>query len=153
MTKEITIAPENLEVANSYLALGEMTKVSQELGIDTNKVSEILNKAEVKRYIDSVFLDSGYRNRRKFFDLLDEIIEGKLEEARESEMFTKMDLMDVLEKVHKMKMAELNLEIKREQKNFSSYTQINTQLIGEGSEFGSGNYGSLMKRLLESTSE
>ena len=65
MTKEITtrISPESIEIANAYLETGDITAVSAVLNVPRDVVSEYLNKREVKKYIDSVYLDTGYRNR------------------------------------------------------------------------------------------
>ena len=62
MAKEITtISPEGLEVANSYLTLGNIRGVCEQLQVDEKKVVDTLNKREVKKYIDTVYLDTGYR--------------------------------------------------------------------------------------------
>ena len=58
MAKELTtISPEGLEVANSYLTFGNIRAVVEQLGVAENKVVELLNKREVKKYIDTVYLD------------------------------------------------------------------------------------------------
>ena len=60
MAKEITtISPEGLEVANSYLTLGNIRGVCEQLQVEEKKVVDILNKREVKKYIDTVYLDTG----------------------------------------------------------------------------------------------
>ena len=60
MAKELTtISPEGLEVANSYLQFGNIRGVCDHLQVAENKVVEILNKREVKKYIDTVYLDIG----------------------------------------------------------------------------------------------
>ena len=57
MAKELTtISPEGLEVANSYLQFGNIRGVCDHLQVAENKVVEILNKREVKKYIDTVYL-------------------------------------------------------------------------------------------------
>jgi hypothetical protein len=85
MKNEIAIkmSPEGLEVANTYLQLGSITDVCDRLSLDENTVSEYLNKREIKQYIDQVYLDTGYRNRFKLADTLDNIIDEKLNEAEE----------------------------------------------------------------------
>ena len=53
MAKELTtISPEGLEVANSYLQFGNIRGVCDHLQVAENKVVDILNKREVKKYID-----------------------------------------------------------------------------------------------------
>ena len=67
MNKEIAtkMSPEGLEIANTYLEQGTIPAVCAKLGVTENEVSEVLNKREIKQYIDTVFLDTGYRNRFK----------------------------------------------------------------------------------------
>ena len=75
MAKELTtISPEGMEIANSYLQFGNIRAVSDELRVSEEKVAELLNKREVKKYIDTVYLDLGYRNRNNIGRLLDEMI-------------------------------------------------------------------------------
>ena len=75
MAKEVTtISPEGLEIANSYLQFGNIRAVSDHLRIPEDKIATLLNKREVKKYIDTVFLDQGYRNKNTIGTLLDEMI-------------------------------------------------------------------------------
>ena len=70
MGKELTtISPEGLEVANCYLQFGNIRAVVESLGVAENKVVELLNKREVKKYIDTVYLDMGYRNKNNIASL------------------------------------------------------------------------------------
>jgi len=150
MSKELTvISPEGLEIANSYLMYGNIKAVAQDLSIPENKVAEYLNKREVKSYIDTVYLDTGYRNRNNIASLLDDIIATKLQEAEESGMYTKKDLVDLLTLAHKMRMDEIKA-VQQETTNIK--TQTNVQ-INEGLPFGSGNYGKLMEQLLQGSIE
>ena len=88
MSKELTtrISPESIEIANAYLEKGDISSVSEDLDVPKDIVVDYLNKREVKKYIDSVYLDSGYRNRSKLASVLDDLIDRKLEEAEETEM-------------------------------------------------------------------
>ena len=79
-----------------YLEVGNVPAVCARLKMDTAKVSEILNKREIKAYIDQVYLDTGYRNRFKLANSLDDLIERKLEEAEESQIYTNKDLADFI---------------------------------------------------------
>lgn len=139
----LAITPEGLEIANKYLEKSSISETAADLCIDETTVSEWLNKVEVKRYIDSIYLDLGYRNRFKLGNLLDTIIESKLEEAEESEMYSDKDLVDILHLAHKMRMDE----IKAQQTSIANQTNI--QINSENSNiFGSGNYGALMQKLI-----
>ncbi len=150
MAKELTtISPEGLEVANSYLTFGNIRAVVEQLGVQENKVVELLNKREVKKYIDTVYLDMGYRNKNNIASLLDEMIESKLEEAKESGVYSNKDLADLLQMAHKMRMDEIKAQAdlqKAEATNVKSQTNVQ---INEGLPFGQGNYGKLMDKLLK----
>ena len=112
MTTEIStrISPEGLEIANAYLELGNIPAVSLRLKVDEGKISEYLLKREVKQYVDQVYLDTGYRNRTKLAETLDLLIEKKLEEAEESEVYTNKDVADLLAMSHKIRMDELKAQ-------------------------------------------
>ena len=111
-------------------------------------VAEVLNKREVKKYIDTVYLDMGYRNRNNIGSLLDEMIASKLEEAQESGVYSSKDLADLLMMAHKMRMDEIKAQaelIKAEGTNIKNQTNVQ---INEAVPFGQGNYGKLMEKLL-----
>mgnify|MGYP001077132859 FL=1 len=150
MGKEITtISPEGLEVANSYLQFGNIRGVVEQLGVQENKVVEILNKREVKKYIDTVYLDIGYRNKNNIASLLDEMIANKLEEAQVSGVYSGKDLADLLQMAHKMRMDEIKAQTELEK---AQGTQVKNQTnvqINEGLPFGQGNYGKLMEKLIK----
>jgi len=150
MSKEIsTISPEGLEIANCYLQFGNIKAVTEYMGVSEDKVVELINKREVKRYIDTVYLDLGYRNKNNIGSLLDEMIQSKLEEAQETGVYSSKDLADLLQMAHKMRMDEIKAQaelIKAE--NTSVKNQTNVQ-INESLPFGQGNYGKLMEKLLK----
>ena len=61
MAKELTtISPEGLDIANCYLQYGNIRAVSEYLQVPESNIAEILNKREVKKYIDTIYLDMGY---------------------------------------------------------------------------------------------
>jgi len=150
MAKELTtISPEGLEVANSYLQFGNINGVVQSLGVSENQVVELLNKREVKKYIDTVYLDMGYRNKNNIANLLDEMIESKLDEAKETGVYSSKDLADLLQMAHKMRMDEIKAQADLEKAQATNVkSQTNVQ-INEGVPFGQGNYGKLMEKLLK----
>ena len=150
MAKELTtISPEGLEVANSYLTFGNIRAVVEQLGVAENKVVELLNKREVKKYIDTEYLDMGYRNKNNIASLLDEMIGSKLEEAKESGVYSNKDLADLLQMAHKMRMDEIKAQAELQKAEATSVkSQTNIQ-VNEGVPFGQGNYGKLMEKLLK----
>jgi molybdenum cofactor biosynthesis enzyme len=150
MSKEIsTISPEGLEIANCYLQFGNIKAVTEYMGVSEDKVVELLNKREVKRYIDTVYLDLGYRNKNNIGSLLDEMIQSKLEEAQETGVYSSKDLADLLQMAHKMRMDEIKAQAElMKAENAQVKNQTNVQ-INEALPFGQGNYGKLMEKLLK----
>ena len=139
MTTSLTApAPEWLEIANSYLTTQSIDRTAAELGVGLHLVSEVLARKDVRTYLNEIYMDTGYRNRNKLGELLDKIIESKLEEAAETGMYSSKDLLDIIALVHKMRMDEAKLGAPENQTN----VQINTAI--------GGNYGKLMEKLLES---
>jgi len=145
------MSPEGLEIANSYLQHGSIPAAANALAITEDTVSEALNKREIKQYIDTVYLDTGYRNRFKLSETLDLLIEKKLEEADETEIYTNKDMADLLALAHKMRMEEMKAQTELEKaKAGTMKTQVNIQ-DNSGVPFGQGNYGQLLKKLLKET--
>ena len=151
MSKEIAtkMSPEGLEIANSYLEHGSIPAVASKLRVSQHEVTDILNKREIKQYIDTVFLDTGYRNRFKLSETLDMLIEKKLEESEETQMYTNKDMADLIQMAHKMRMEEIKAQTEMEKaKAMTVKTQVNIQ-DNSGMPFGQGNYGELIKKLMK----
>lgn len=149
MGKEVTtISPEGLEIANSYLQFGNIRGVCQHLQVSEDRVVEALNKREVKKYIDTVYLDMGFRNKNNIATALDEIIASKLEEAQETGMYSNKDLADLLQMAHKMRMDEIKAQADAEKATTNIRTMNNVQINDGSLPFGQGNYGKLMDKLL-----
>ena len=153
MSKEVTtISTEGLEIANSYLQFGNIRGVCQHLQVAEDRVVEALNKREVKKYIDTVYLDMGFRNKNNIAGALDEMIQSKLEEAQETGMYSNKDLADLLQMAHKMRMDEIKAQTDAEKATTSIRTQNNVQINDGSLPFGQGNYGKLMDKLLNGES-
>ena len=143
------MSPEGLEIANTYLEQGNIPAVCTKLGVSESEVSEILNKREIKQYIDTVFLDTGYRNRFKLSETLDMLIEKKLEESEETQIYTNKDMADLIQMAHKMRMEEIKAQTEMEKAKAQTVkTQVNIQ-DNSGMPFGQGNYGELIKKLMK----
>jgi hypothetical protein len=143
------MSPEGLEIANSYLEHGNIPAVCRKLGVSENEVSDTLNKREIKQYIDTVFLDTGYRNRFKLSETLDMLIEKKLEEAEETQIYTSKDMADLVQMAHKMRIEEIKAQTEMEKAKAQTVkTQVNIQ-DNSGLPFGQGNYGELIKKLMK----
>jgi hypothetical protein len=154
MAKEVTkISPEGLEIANSYLQFGNIRAVSEHLCVPAEKVAECLNKRDVKRYVDTVYLDLGYRNKNQIGTVLDEMIASKLEEAQETGIYSSKDLADLLQMAHKMRMDEIKAQTDLEKAQAGNIKNQTNVQINESIPFGQGNYGKLMEKLLSGPAE
>jgi len=146
--EDAQISPEGLEIANTYLKTTSVKETALKLGVPEDQVSRYLGQREVKKYVDTVFLDVGYRNRFRLANKLDEIIDKKLEELDEADMTSNKDIADLLQMAHKMRMDEMKVQTdqqKAEQATIKNQTNVQ---INDNSSFGEGNYGELMKKLL-----
>jgi hypothetical protein len=150
MSKELTtISPEGLEVANCYLQYGNIRAVCDFMGVAEDKVVACLNKREVKKYIDTVYLDLGYRNKNNIGSVLDTMIKSKLEEAEETGVYSSKDLADLMMMAHKMRMDEIKAMAELEKAQSSNIKNQTNVQINEALPFGQGNYGKLMEKLLK----
>jgi hypothetical protein len=131
------LAPEGFEIANAYLEYGTVEEVANQLQLPQHEVAATLIRKDVKDYLDGVYLDMGYRNRNKLGALLDRMIDAKIEEAEESGVYTKKDLLELITLAHKMRMDEISINQK---------PTIGTQV--QIAQFGEGNYGKLMEKLM-----
>jgi hypothetical protein len=138
MQNEIQISPEHLLVAQTYLKTLSTEQVAQDLRIPIEQVSKMLDKREVKAFIDTCFLDIGYNNRFKLADTFDRIIEAKLLELEETEMTSTTDIAKLLEMKHKMNMDLHKMRIEEiKAATPSTAVQVNN------------NYGENFSRLLQ----
>ena len=130
----LKIIPENLLVAETYLKTQSMEETASILDLTLKEVQEVLEKNDVKRFIDNVYLDAGYRNKSKLAQVLDDMIDNKISENGHH---SDKDLLDLIKFAHQLRTDEEKKAVPSSQTN----VQIN--------EFGQGNYGELMKRLLK----
>lgn len=142
----VLIAPENLEIANCYLQYGNVRAVCDYMNLPQDVVVQAINSKEVKRYIDTVYLDLGYRNRENIASVMDNIIARKIEDAEESGLWSSKDLVDIMQIAHKMRMDEIKAMNDVDKNTIKNQTNVQ---INETSTFGTGNYGKLMERLLK----
>jgi hypothetical protein len=139
------IAPEALTIANTYLKTLDIEATSNELGLDPVYVNSYLRKPEVKSYVNSIFLDQGYLNKFRLSDVLNEIIQTKLDELREAGVSSSKDILDILMFAHKIRMDEIKAENDSEKAKNSIKNQKNVQI---NNNFGE-NYSALMDKLLK----
>ena len=81
------MSPEGMLVIEAYLESGsDVAKAALAVGMEEPKFREIMRKPEVKAYLTDIFMESGFRNRDKFFGILDTVLTMKMEELDETGM-------------------------------------------------------------------
>ena len=84
--------PVVLALANDYLSGKGVDEIAEEYGLPEDRVTAVIEKKEVKSYIDSVFATQGYLNRIKRINLINSVIDQKIQEAVETGIYSKKDL-------------------------------------------------------------
>ena len=148
----IAISPEALEVANAYLQSQDLTKVAEDLDMPLDVITTIMEKREVRSYIDHVFMNVGFNNRFQMRHLMDYIIKKKLQELDEADISTSKDIIEVMTLSHKMSMEHLDREIALKKLDVASAPKVQTNIqINENNQLGGTKYGSLISQLLQSS--
>ena len=117
--------PVVLALANDYLSGKGVNEIADEYGISEDRVTSVIEKKEVKNYI-------GYLNRIKRINLINSVIDQKIQEAVETGIYSKKDLLDWMKHLQEV---ETSLKPKASQ-GLQVAVQIN-------------NYDKLMKDLME----
>lgn len=120
-----------LAVANDYLAGKSIPEIADSYNISPDRVTSVIEKREVKAYVDSVFATQGYLNRHKRIALINSVIEQKIQDALESGIYSNKDLLDWMKHLH-----DVETTLKPQSKGPAVAVQIN-------------NYDKLMKDLLD----
>ena len=107
----LAISPEGLEIANSYLTLGNVDAVANSLGIAVEVVTATVNRKHIKAYINQVFFETGFNNRGKMREAMDSLIQKKFQDMTESDTGSTKDITDILALSHKMTMEIMDREI------------------------------------------
>lgn len=143
------MSPEGMLVIEAYLEAGsDVSKAALAVGMEEPKFREIMRKPEIKSYLTDIFMESGFRNRDKFFGILDTVLTLKMEELEETGMGSEMDIMDILKLMHKMKMDEMKVQIEYEKAKQAKAPvhQNNTQINLAGGK--DANYVDLLSRIV-----
>ena len=147
----LAISPESLEIANLYLQLQSIPRVCESLGLPTEMVAEVLDRREIKAYLDNVFFDIGFNNRHKMRQAMDLIIQRKFQELDEAGIGSTKDITEILALSHKMTMEYMDKQIQLEKlRGAGIRNQVNVQ-INDG--VGNSNYGNLIERIINAGSE
>lgn len=144
------MSPEGMDAIEAYIQCGsDVPAAARQLGVSEFAFREIMNRNEVKHYLNDIFMEGGFRNRDKLFGVLDEVIKLKLEELEETGMGSDQDIMDILWKAHKMKMEEMKMMIELEKVKQASKGPANQTNIQNNIIAGSGdqNYMDLITSL------
>lgn len=144
------MSPEGMDVIEAYLQCGsDVPSAARSLGISEIAFRDIMNRSEVKNYLNDIFMESGFRNRDRLFGVLDEVIKRKLEELEETGMGSDQDIMDILWKAHKMKMEEMKMMVELEKVKAAARTPANQTNIQNNIIAGAGdqNYMDLITSL------
>ena len=143
----LQISPEALEVANCYLQLQNIPNVAAQLDLPIEQVTEVLDRREVKSYLDHVFFDLGFNNRHKMREAMDAIIHKKFQELDEAGIGSNKDIVEILALSHKMTMEYMDKQIQLEKLRGSNIrSQVNVQINDGGG--GGSNYGNLLERII-----
>ena len=129
------ISMEALEICEHYLENWSYADTAKAMSMSVPEVEAMLNNKEVKRYIDSMFLDQSYMNRFKINAAFEEVIKAKLMEMTDSEMGSSKDIADLLFMMHKMRMDEQKHSIDRDKQVPSN--QKNVQINNYGDNYSS----------------
>lgn len=127
------VDPKHLILANELLSGKSITQISEEYGLTSDQVTAVVERGEVKRYIDSVYMSQGYLHRSRRMRIINEVIDEKLAEARDTGVFSKRDLLDWLKLLNDM-------EKDVRPKNPTTAVQVNNQ---------TNNYSTLLNDLFD----
>jgi len=86
--------PVLLSIANDYLDGRDVSQIAEDYGVSEDRVAAVLDKDDVKKYIDNVYVTQGYLNRIRRMKLVNQVIEQKVQDALESGVWSKRDLLD-----------------------------------------------------------
>lgn len=140
------IAMEHLTVANTYLQSLDTQATAQQLSLPIEEVVAILDKREIKAYIDRCFNETAWMSRDRIANTLGSLIDKKLEELEEAGVGSKYDIMDLLKEAHKMSLAERKLAMEEAKVQHQLNIQINNTT---NNAYGS-NWADLMQKLIKS---
>lgn len=90
------IDPIMLMIANDHIAGLSIDEISDKYKVTQDRVVAVLDRKEVSKYIDKQFAQQGFVHRMKRMQLINRVIEEKIMEAEDSEVWTKKDLLDWL---------------------------------------------------------
>lgn len=96
------VDPKFLLIANEALSGKNIVDIAEQYALSEDQVTSVLERTEVKRYMDNVYLSQGYLHRAKRLRIITEVIDQKLEEARDTGIYSKKDLLEWLKLLNDM---------------------------------------------------
>lgn len=125
------VDPVLLGIANLYIQGKSLVDIAEHFSISEDRVAQVLERREIKEYVDQVYLSQGYLNRFKRLDLINKVVTQKVEEAiLGGGEFSKRDLLEWLKLL-----GEMDKTARPQQRGPQVAVQVN-------------NYDTLMKDLL-----
>lgn len=138
------IQPEELEVAETYIATGfRISDTAEVLGFEKDMVSDILNRRPVKQYINQALAEVGYNNHFKITKLLENVIDKKMEELEEAEIGSNKDIADLIKLA--IEWTKVREALIKEEQKISVGKQTNVQV----NSYDGNNYSALLQKLVE----
>jgi hypothetical protein len=125
------IDPVLLGIANRHIEGDTIQNIATQFNISEDRVAQVLDRREVKQYVDQVYLSQGFLNRFKRIQLINQVIEKKIQDVALGEEYTKKDLLEWLRLLQ-----DMDKSARPQQKGPTVAVQVN-------------NYDSLMQDLME----
>lgn len=94
--------PQYLLVANELLCGKSIPQIAEVTSLSNDQVTAIAERAEVRRYVDAVYMSQGYLNRVRRMQVINRVIDEKLAEAAETGVYSKRDLLEWLKLLNDM---------------------------------------------------
>ena len=125
------IDPVLLGIANRHIEGASIPDIAEQFNISEDRVAQVLDRREVKQYVDKVYLSQGFLNRFKRIQLINQVIDKKIQDVALGEEYTKKDLLEWLRLLQ-----DMDKTARPQQKGPTVAVQVN-------------NYDSLMRDLME----
>lgn len=139
------IQPEELEVAETYIATGfRIPDTAEVLNLSKDIVSEILDRRPVKMFLAQAMSEVGYNNHYKMSKLIETVIDKKMEELEEAEIGSNKDIADLIKLA--IEWTKVRESLIKEERKISVGKQTNVQV----NSYDGSNYEKLFKALGES---
>lgn len=123
--------PVILGIANEHIQGRSHQEIADTFGTSQDRVAQVLERREVKQYVDQVYLSQGYLNRFKRLELINQVIQQKVEAAMLGGDLSKKDLLEWLRLLQ-----DMDKSARPQQKGPTVAVQVN-------------NYDTLMRDLME----